>query len=158
MLQLEATAVLPRESTDGGRRGGGGDQRDGHGHRPEDLKRGAVVCDLSKPANVSREVADARPDVLVIDGGVLAVPGLPFLGRFGLDVGLSYACMAETMLLTLDGHFKNTSLGTDLAPETLRQLQGAAERHRFRVAKLRSFGRVLADEDWNNVQAARKGA
>lgn len=126
--------------------------------RPINLKAGAVVCDLSKPANVSEEVAASRPDVLVIDGGIIAVPGLPFLGRFGLDVGHSFACMAETMLLTLDGHFRNTSLGTDLAPETLRQLQASAERHGFRVARLRSFGRILADADWNNVLAARKRA
>ncbi len=126
--------------------------------RPGDLRRGAVVCDLSRPANVSPEVAAARPDVLVIDGGIIAVPGLPFLGSFGLDVGLSYACMAETMLLTLEGHLQNTSLGTDLAPETLRQLQAAAERHGFRVARLRSFGRPLEDADWNTVLAARKPA
>ncbi|HEX4149074.1 MAG TPA: aminotransferase class III-fold pyridoxal phosphate-dependent enzyme, partial [Pirellulales bacterium] len=73
---------------------------------PADLALGAVVCDLSRPANVSREVAGARPDVLVIEGGVVAVPGQPKLGRFGLGRGNAFACMAETMLLTLAGHFK----------------------------------------------------
>jgi predicted amino acid dehydrogenase len=126
--------------------------------RPADLRHGAVVCDLSRPANVSRAVAGARPDVLVLDGGIIAVPGRPFLARFGLDVGLCYACMAETMLLALDGHFHNTSLGTDLSAETLRQLQASAERHGFRVARLRSFGRALGEPDWAGVLAARRGA
>jgi hypothetical protein len=66
--------------------------------------------------------------------------------------------MAETMLLTLDGHLRHTSLGTDLTPETLRQLQASAERHDFRVARLRSFGRILAEADWDRLLAARKRA
>ena len=41
---------------------------------PEDLQQHAVVCDVSRPANVSRQVTVARPDVLVIDGGIIAVP------------------------------------------------------------------------------------
>jgi acetylornithine/succinyldiaminopimelate/putrescine aminotransferase/predicted amino acid dehydrogenase len=122
---------------------------------PADLAHGAVVCDLSRPANLSREVALVRPDVLVIEGGVIAVPGLPKVGRFGLGDGNIFACMAETMLLTLAGHFEDTSLGTDLSAETLRMLRVLADRHGFRVAQLRSFGAVLNDADWNKLQAAR---
>jgi acetylornithine/succinyldiaminopimelate/putrescine aminotransferase/predicted amino acid dehydrogenase len=125
---------------------------------PQALRPGAVVCDLSKPANVGPEVAAARPDVLVIDGGIVEVPGRPNLGPVGLDRGLAYACMAETMLLTLDGHFQNTSLGTDLAPETLRMLRGLAGEHGFRVGKLRSFGRPLDHAAWDRLLPARTRA
>ena len=122
----------------------------------QQLRYGAIVCDLSRPANVSSEVAAERPDVLVIDGGVIAVPGRPELGRFGLDNGLSYACMAETMLLALDGHLEHTSLGTDLTPEGLRFLGSLARQHGFHVAQLRSFGRLLDDDDWVRVADARQ--
>jgi acetylornithine/succinyldiaminopimelate/putrescine aminotransferase/predicted amino acid dehydrogenase len=110
---------------------------------PGSLRAGAVVCDLSRPANVGREVVLARPDVLIIDGGIIEVPGRPDLGRFGLGPGLAYACMAETMLLALDGHLQNSSLGTDLTAESLCRLRDSARRHGFRVAQLRSFGRPL---------------
>ncbi len=110
---------------------------------PGSLRAGAVVCDLSRPANVGPEVAIARPDVLIIDGGIIEVPGRPHLGRFGLGPGLAYACMAETMLLALDGHLQNSSLGTDLTAESLCRLRDSARRHGFRVAQLRSFGRPL---------------
>jgi acetylornithine/succinyldiaminopimelate/putrescine aminotransferase/predicted amino acid dehydrogenase len=116
--------------------------------RADDLQPHAVICDVSRPANVSLEVTQARPDVLVIDGGVIAVPGGSALGQFGLGQGLVYACMAETMMLTLAGHFENTSLGTDLAPGTLQQLRSLAGEHGFQVAKLRSFGRPLEDADF----------
>jgi acetylornithine/succinyldiaminopimelate/putrescine aminotransferase/predicted amino acid dehydrogenase len=125
---------------------------------PRSLAPGALVCDLSRPANVSAEVAARRPDVLVIDGGIIDVPGRPDLGLHGLGRGLSYACMAETMLLCLAGHLRNTSLGTDLAPEGLRMLHALADHHGFRVAQLRSFGRPLEKDDWDRLLVARAEA
>jgi predicted amino acid dehydrogenase len=122
---------------------------------PRSLVPGAVVCDLARPANVGPEVAVLRPDVLVIDGGIIDVPGHPDLGLYGLGQGLAYACMAETMMLTLDGHLRNTSLGTDLAPEGLRMLHRLADLHGFRVAQLRSFGQPLDHADWDRLVAFR---
>jgi acetylornithine/succinyldiaminopimelate/putrescine aminotransferase/predicted amino acid dehydrogenase len=125
---------------------------------PDDLRPGAVVCDLSRPANVSREVADARPDVVVIDGGIIAAPDGSAFGQFGLGEGRIYACMAETMMLTLGGHCKNTSLGTDLSPQTLQLVKSLAAEHGFCVAKLRSFGQPMEDADWQRFISARKTA
>jgi hypothetical protein len=122
----------------------------------DDLRAGAVVCDVSRPANVSAAVSAARPDVLVLDGGVIAVPDGSVLSHFSLGEGLVFACMAETMLLTLAGRLENTSLGTDLQPGVLRQLRALADRHGFRVAKLRSFGRPLEDKDFQHLTAARR--
>jgi len=42
---------------------------------PEMLKPGAVICDVARPRDVSRAVANKRKDVLVIEGGVVKVPG-----------------------------------------------------------------------------------
>ena len=125
---------------------------------PRSLRPGAVVCDLSRPANVSAEVAATRPDVLVIDGGIIDLPGRQDIGRFGLGRGQAYACMAETMMLALEGHLRNTSLGTDLAPEVLRMLRALADRHGFRVAQLRSFGRPLDHDAWDRLLVAREQA
>src|SRR5690606_10697649 len=75
---------------------------------PDMLKFGAVVCDVSRPPDVSCEVKEARPDVLVIDGGVMAVPGCPDLGwDFGFERGQAYACMSETMMLALEHHYEH---------------------------------------------------
>ena len=123
---------------------------------PANVKLGAVVCDLSRPPNVSREVRDARPDVLVIDGGVVEVPGRPSMGwNFGFERGLVYACMAETMMLALEHHYEHTSLGADLNLQTILWLQELARKHGFRLAELRSFDRPLRAEAWERVLAAR---
>lgn len=121
--------------------------------QPEMLAAGAIVCDLSRPSNTSRSVADQRPDVLVLDGGVVEIPGRPYLGmNIGFPRGIGYACMAETMMLALDGRFEDTSIGPDLDPATMDGLRGAAKRHGFRIAGLRSFDRLLTGVDWAGLR------
>jgi len=123
---------------------------------PANLKFGAAVCDLSRPANVSRAVQKARPDVLVIDGGVVAVPGLPdFHWNFGFEPGLAYACMAETMILGLEHHYQNTSIGTDLNLPMILHLREAGERLGFQLAQLRSFDRPFTEADWRRLMEYR---
>lgn len=124
------------------------------------LKRNAIVCDISRPANVSEEVDEARPDVLVIDGGVVEVPGLPSLGwDFGFEKGLSYACMAETMILALEHQYKHFSLGSsgvNLESILLTRTWGAE--HGFKLAAFRSFNRPLSEESWQKLLLARRRA
>ncbi|BAS27611.1 aminotransferase class III-fold pyridoxal phosphate-dependent enzyme [Limnochorda pilosa] len=124
--------------------------------RPENAKPGAVVCDMSRPPNVARRIQAERPDVLVIDGGVVEVPGRPYLGfDFGFERGLAYACMSETMMLALEQRYEHVSLGSDLAMPTLEEMRALAARHGFRLAWLRSFDRPLAPEDWQRLQEER---
>ncbi|MFY0566588.1 aminotransferase class III-fold pyridoxal phosphate-dependent enzyme [Archangium lansingense] len=126
---------------------------------PQILKPQAVVCDLSRPPNVSRAVKKARPDVLVIDGGVVAVPGLPDLGwHFGFEQGLAYACMSETMILALEHHYQDTSIGSDLNLPTILHLRETGAVLGFQLAQLRSFDRPLSDAEWNRHVQLRKSA
>lgn len=123
---------------------------------PDMLKFGAVVCDVARPADVSVEVKEKRPDVLVIDGGVVALPGLPDLGwNFGFDTGLAYACMSETIMLALEQQYRHYSLGVDIDIDTINYTRQLAKKHGFKLAGFRSFDRPLAAEDWDAVVAAR---
>ncbi len=122
------------------------------------LKKGAIVCDISRPANVSEEVDQARPDVLVIDGGVIEVPGHPSLGwDFGFEEGLAYACMAETMLLALERDYKHYSLGSSgVNLESILQTRYWANEHGFKLANFRSFNRPLSEESWQKLLKTRR--
>jgi fatty aldehyde-generating acyl-ACP reductase len=76
------------------------------------LKTGAVVCDVSRPRDISRQVVEERDDVLVIEGGIVEVPGeVDFNFDFGFPPGMAYACMAETMILALEGRYESYTLG-----------------------------------------------
>jgi predicted amino acid dehydrogenase len=104
-------------------------------------------------------VKQARPDVLVIDGGVVAVPGLPELGwSFGFEKGLAYACMAETMILGLEHHYEDTSLGADLNLPAILRLRQQGDALGFKTAWLRSFDRPLSATEWNHHVKLRRGA
>lgn len=123
---------------------------------PEDLKPGAVVCDVARPRDVSHEVAKARPDVLVIEGGVVEVPGEVNFGfNFGFPPGTSFACMAETMILALEGRYENFTLGRDISVEQIDEIMRLAQKHGFRLAGLRSFERALQEEE---ILAVRRQA
>lgn len=124
---------------------------------PDHLKYGSIVCDMSRPGNVSKEVDQVRPDVLVIDGGVIEVPGLPSLGwNFGFEKGLAYACMAETMMLALEQHYTHTSIGSSgVSLESILFTRSLANKHGFKLADLRSFDRPLTEDKWQQILESR---
>jgi acetylornithine/succinyldiaminopimelate/putrescine aminotransferase/predicted amino acid dehydrogenase len=124
---------------------------------PELLKQGAVVCDMSRPSNVSESVLQDRPDVLVIDGGVIALPNSPDLGwNFGFEKGTAFACMSETMMLALEGRYEHISLGADLNLEHLELMRTLAKKLGFSLAGFRAFDRPLDPAIWERVRALRK--
>jgi len=122
---------------------------------PEYLKPGAVVCDVARPRDVSRAVAERRPDVLVIEGGVVQVPGPVDFGMdFGFPPGTAYACMAETMLLALEERYECFSLGRELEVEKVREIRRLAQKHGFRLAGFRSFERAVTPEQIERTREA----
>jgi len=127
--------------------------------RAEFLKTGAVICDVALPHDVGREVGNARPDVLVIEGGVVQVPGeVSFNFDFGYPPGHSLACMAETMILTLEGRFDDYSLGRGLSLDKVQEISRLGQRHGFRTAGFRAFDEPVTSERIEKVKANIKEA
>jgi len=115
---------------------------------PQHLKAGAVVCDVARPRDVSRRVVEERNDVLVIEGGVVEVPGqVDFHLNFGFPEQTAYACMAETMILSLEGRYENFTLGREITVEKVEEIAHLGEKHGFKLAGLRSFERALTKEE-----------
>ena len=119
---------------------------------PEHIKRGAVVCDVARPRDVSVRVARERKDVLVIEGGVVAVPGqmrMPLFGKpgqqfsFGFPPGTAYACMSETMALALEGRYESFTLGKEVSVVQVDEISLLAEKHGFHLAGFRSFEKAI---------------
>ena len=99
----------------------------------EELRPGSVVADVSVPKNISK-VEHSRDDVTVVDGGRVKLPGKP---EFSVDIGLSrgvvYACMAETMVLALEGRLENFSLGDNIDPAKVDEIGRIGRKHGFDV-------------------------
>ncbi len=118
----------------------------------EHLKTGAIVCDVAVPHDVCREVSRLRPDVLVIEGGVVEVPGEVDFGLdFGYPEGVALACMAETMILTLEGRFENFSIGRGLEFEKVQEIEILAARNGFRLAGFRAFDEPVSKDKIEEV-------
>jgi fatty aldehyde-generating acyl-ACP reductase len=121
--------------------------------QPGHLKPGAVVCDMGRPHNVHSLVVEERDDVLIIDGGLVDVPGdVDFGFDFGLSPGQAYACMAETMLLALEGRHECYSIGKDISLGHVDEMAQLATKHGFRLSGFRSFGRALTDEEIGEIR------
>jgi fatty aldehyde-generating acyl-ACP reductase len=126
---------------------------------PEDLRAGAVVCDVARPRNVSRLVYDRRDDVLVIDGGVIEVPG-PV--DFGLDFGFPprscEACMAETIILALEGRYEDYTLGADVQLDRVEEIHALMRKHGFHLSGFRRFERRISDDEVEAIRRAARSA
>lgn len=121
---------------------------------PQHLQPGAVICDVARPRDVSRLVAEQRLDVLVIEGGTVEVPGRVDFGfDFGLPSNLAFACMAETMALALEQRYECYTLGKDITLSQVRTIDTIAAKHGFKLGGFRSFERAVTEEEIAAIKA-----
>ena len=122
--------------------------------QPKHLRRGAVVCDVARPRDVSQQVAQQRPDVLVIEGGMVEVPGSVKFGfNFGFPPKMAYACMAETMALALENRYESFTLGKDIKLSQVKTIDKIASKHGFQLGGFRSFERAVTQAEIANIKA-----
>jgi predicted amino acid dehydrogenase len=122
--------------------------------QPQHLKSGAVVCDVARPRDVSKAVMEQRDDVLVFEGGLIEVPGpVDFHFNFGFPPKTSYACMAETIALALDGRYESYTLGKAVTASQVKEIDGIARRHGFQLAGFRSFERAVSGEEIERIRS-----
>lgn len=120
---------------------------------PANLQPGSVVCDVARPRDVSVRVANERDDILVIDGGMVEIPGpADFHFDFGFPPGKAYACMAETIALALEGRFEDYTLGKEISIERVEEIARIAGKHGFRLSGFRSFERPVTPDQIDRVR------
>jgi predicted amino acid dehydrogenase len=101
---------------------------------PEALKERALVCDVALPPDVAPAVREERPDVTVISGAMVEMPGTVDLGfDLGYPEGQVRAGLAEAMVLALEGRYESTSLGQRITIDRVEELVEMAKRHGFRL-------------------------
>jgi predicted amino acid dehydrogenase len=101
------------------------------------IKPGTIICDVARPPDTSSALRH-RSDIHFIEGGKVELPD-PTI-RFGagnlngLPSGVIFACLAETILLALEGKTCDHGIGYDLPLSEVDEMLGLAERHGFRLA------------------------
>ncbi len=96
------------------------------------LGRGALVCDISRPANIMSDLASSRTDLVMMNGGLIRAPHGSLLGDLEEPdcPGVLVACAAETILLALS-KFRSRHLCGRLDISTICALGSLAERMGF---------------------------
>ncbi|MBM3382390.1 MAG: hypothetical protein FJY29_08115 [Betaproteobacteria bacterium] len=111
------------------------------------VKPGAVICDCSRPLDIRPEEARRRPDVLLIESGEIDLPG-PV--RMNVDIGLPkpsvYACLAETVLLTMEGRYETFSLSRQLQLERVKEIYQLGLKHGAKLSSIRNHEGEVTDE------------
>jgi acetylornithine/succinyldiaminopimelate/putrescine aminotransferase/predicted amino acid dehydrogenase len=98
------------------------------------LSADAVVCDVSRPFNVAPELADERPDLRIVHGGLVQAPQTSLLGLLeeGAGRNVLVACAAETIIVALC-RYRSRYLCGQLDIATIEEMGGLAQRMGFSV-------------------------
>ncbi|HMM86872.1 dehydrogenase [Azohydromonas sp.] len=128
------------------------------------VKPGCVITDVARPLDLPPEEVVKRPDVLVIESGEIQLPGEPKMKHIGLPPGVTYACLAETIVLALEGRFENFTVGRQIEWEKVREIYQLGLKHGMRLAAISGVHGVITDDDIARVRElalaarARQGA
>lgn len=82
---------------------------------PAALHHNAIICDCAQPPDIGRSSLPQRPDVTVIEGGLIHLPErsqrLGNQNLTDLPTGVTFSCLAETVVLTMAGKQRDYSIG-----------------------------------------------
>lgn len=111
------------------------------------VKPGCVITDVARPLDLSPEDVAKRPDVLVIESGEIELPGNPEMKNIGLPSKVAYACLAETIVLALEGRYEVFTVGRDIEWEKVRTIYNLGLKHGMKLAAISGVNGVFSDED-----------
>ena len=116
------------------------------------VKPGAVITDVARPLDLSAEDVAKRPDVLVIESGEIELPGDPQMKGIGLPKGVAYACLAETIVLALEGRYETFTVGRNIEWEKVKEIYRLGLKHGMKLAAISGVNGVYTDSDLAKIR------
>lgn len=103
------------------------------------FQKGAVVVEMSRPRVLAEQISNERKDVLVIAGGMYELPGeIVSTLKMGYKGNEVLACMAETILITLNERYDLCGVGRDFDLEKLQAIAELADNCNFKLGRFRA--------------------
>jgi predicted amino acid dehydrogenase len=122
------------------------------------VKPGCVITDVARPLDMSAEDIAKRPDVLVIESGEIELPGEVRMKDIGLPDGVVYACLAETIVLALEGRFETFTVGRNISWPRVKEIYRLGLKHGMQLATISGASGPYTDDDFQRVRAAAMAA
>jgi predicted amino acid dehydrogenase len=116
------------------------------------VKPGCVITDVARPLDLPPEEVAKRPDVLVIESGEIELPGEVHMKNIGLPKNVAYACLAETIVLALEGRFENFTVGRAIEWEKVREIYKLGLKHGMKLAAISGVNGPFSDDDIARVR------
>jgi predicted amino acid dehydrogenase len=116
------------------------------------VKPGCVITDVARPLDLPPEEVAKRPDVLVIESGEIRLPGKVSMKNIGLPKNVAYACLAETIVLALEGRFENFTVGRNIEWEKVREIYRLGRKHGMKLAAISGVNGPFSDADIRRVR------
>jgi len=116
------------------------------------VKPGCVITDVARPLDLPPDEVAKRPDVLVIESGEIQLPGKVSMKNIGLPKNVVYACLAETIVLALDGRFENFTVGRNIEWEKVREIYRIGRKHGMKLAAISGVNGPFSDADIRRVR------
>jgi len=123
------------------------------------VKPGCVITDVARPLDLPPEEVAKRPDVLVIESGEIELPTqVKGMKSIGLPKNVIYACLAETIVLALEGRFEVFTIGRDTEWEKVKEIYKLGLKHGMKLSAISGVKGVYSDDDIAKVVALAKKA
>lgn len=117
------------------------------------VKPGCVITDVARPLDLPPEEVAKRPDVLVIESGEIELPTkVKGMKSIGLPANVIYACLAETIVLALEGRFEVFTIGRDTEWEKVKEIYKLGLKHGMKLAAISGVNGVFSDADIAKVK------
>ena len=116
------------------------------------VKPGCVITDVARPLDLPPAEVAKRPDVLVVESGEIRLPGQPTMKNIGLPPGVVYACLAETIVLALEGRFETYTIGRQIEWAKVREIYQLGLKHGMQLAAISGVNGVFSDADIERVR------
>ncbi|MDM8536686.1 hypothetical protein QUF70_08035, partial [Desulfobacterales bacterium HSG17] len=118
----------------------------------EKVKPGCIITDVARPLDLSPQDVAKRPDVLYIESGEILLPGNNVeMKDIGLPPKVAFACLAETIVLALEGRFETFTIGRNIEWEKVREIYKMGIKHGMRLAAISGVNGVYSDEDIQEI-------
>jgi predicted amino acid dehydrogenase len=111
------------------------------------VKPGCVITDVARPLDLSADDVAKRPDVLVIESGEIELPGTVRMKNIGLPANVAYACLAETVVLALEGRYETFTVGRNIEWEKVKEIYKLGLKHGMRLAVISGVNGPYSPED-----------
>ena len=118
------------------------------------VKPGCIITDVARPLDLTPEEVARRPDVLYIESGEIEVPVKDHLlmRDIHLPKNVVFACMAETIVLALEGRFEAFTIGRNIEWKKVKEIYKMGLKHGMKLAAISGVNGIYTKDDIDKIR------